>query len=281
MQKISVIKFWVAIPYVVLAVFVLPILIVISSIFGEWSENWSHLYDYVLFDYIYNSSVLVIGVLFVAFIVGTTSAWLVTNYRFPGKDFLEWALILPLAVPSYILAYTFTGLFDTFGTVNIMLRELLNFEEQFSLFPNVRNLSGAIIVFSFTLYPYVYLVTRSAFLNQSQSMLEAGRLLGLNSFQVFYKLGIPIIRPALIGGLMLVAMETLSDFGAVEHFAIQTFTTGIFRTWYGMYDIQTAMQLASMLLIFIGLFVILEKYSREKARYTTKSSTLSQKRSIH
>ncbi len=278
MQKISVIKLWVAIPYIVLAVFVLPILIVISSIFGEWSENWSHLYDYVLFDYIYNSSVLVIGVLFVAFIVGTTSAWLVTNYRFPGKDFLEWALILPLAVPSYILAYTFTGLFDTFGTANIMLRELLNFEEQFSLFPNVRNLSGAIIVFSFTLYPYVYLVTRSAFLNQSQSMLEAGRLLGLNSFQVFYKLGIPIIRPALIGGLMLVAMETLSDFGAVEHFAIQTFTTGIFRTWYGMYDIQTAMQLASMLLIFIGLFVILEKYSREKARYTTKSSTFKPKK---
>ena len=194
MQKISVIKLWVAIPYIVLAVFVLPILIIISSIFGEWSENWSHLYDYVLFDYIYNSSVLVIGVLFVAFIVGTSSAWLVTNYRFPGKDFLEWALILPLAVPSYILAYTFTGLFDTFGTANIMLRELLNFEEQFSLFPNVRNLSGAIIVFSFTLYPYVYLVTRSAFLNQSQSMLEAGRLLGLNSFQVFYKLGIPIIR---------------------------------------------------------------------------------------
>jgi len=211
MQKISVIKLWVAIPYIVLAVFVLPILIVISSIFGEWSENWSHLYDYVLFDYIYNSSVLVIGVLFVAFILGTTSAWLVTNYRFPGKDFLEWALILPLAVPSYILAYTFTGLFDTFGTVNIMLRELLNFEEQFSLFPNVRNLSGAIIVFSFTLYPYVYLVTRSAFLNQSQSMLEAGRLLGLNNFQVFYKRGIPIIRQALIGGLMLVAMKTLSD----------------------------------------------------------------------
>ena len=278
MQKISVIKLWAVIPYLVLAVFVLPILIVISSIFGEWSENWSHIYEYVLFDYIYNSSVLVIGVLFVAFIVGTTSAWLVTNYRFPGKDFLEWALILPLAVPSYILAYTFTGLFDTYGTANTMLRELLNYEEHISLFPNVRNISGAIIVFSFTLYPYVYLVTRSAFLNQSQSMLEAGRLLGLNNIQVFYKIGIPIIRPALIGGLMLVAMETLSDFGAVEHFAIQTFTTGIFRTWYGMYDIQTAMQLASMLLIFIGLFLMLEKYSRQNAKYTTKSSTFKPKK---
>ena len=273
MQKNSVINPWGIVPYVVLVIFVLPILIVISSIFGEWSENWSHLYEYVLFDYIYNSSVLVIGVLFFAFILGTTSAWLVTSYQFPGKDFLEWALILPLAIPSYILAYTFTGLFDTYGTVNIMMRDLLSLEENISLFPNVRNLYGAIIVFSFTLYPYVYLVTRSAFLNQSQSMLEAGRLLGLNNIQIFYKLGVPIIRPAIIGGLMLVAMETLSDFGAVEHFAIQTFTTGIFRTWYGMYDIKTAMQLASMLLVFVGLFVMLEKYTRDNAKYTSKSST--------
>ena len=278
MQKNSVINLRGIAPYVVLVIFVLPILIVISSIFGEWSENWSHLYEYVLFDYIYNSSVLVIGVLFFAFILGTTSAWLVTSYQFPGKDFLEWALILPLAIPSYILAYTFTGLFDTYGTVNIMMRDLLSLEENISLFPNVRNLYGAIIVFSFTLYPYVYLVTRSAFLNQSQSMLEAGRLLGLNNIQIFYKLGIPIIRPAIIGGLMLVAMETLSDFGAVEHFAIQTFTTGIFRTWYGMYDIKTAMQLASMLLVFVGLFVMLEKYTRDNAKYTSKSSTYKPKK---
>ena len=278
MQKNSVINPWRVAPYFMLVIFVLPILIVISSIFGEWSENWSHLYEYVLFDYIYNSSVLVIGVLFFAFILGTTSAWLVTSYQFPGKDFLEWALILPLAIPSYILAYTFTGLFDTYGTVNIMMRDLLSLEENISLFPNVRNIYGAIIVFSFTLYPYVYLVTRSAFLNQSQSMLEAGRLLGLNNIQIFYKLGIPIIRPAIIGGLMLVAMETLSDFGAVEHFAIQTFTTGIFRTWYGMYDIKTAMQLASMLLVFVGLFVMLEKYTRDNAKYTSKSSTYKPKK---
>ena len=278
MQKNSVINLWGIASYVVLVIFVLPILIVISSIFGEWSENWSHLYEYVLFDYIYNSSVLVIGVLFFAFILGTTSAWLVTSYQFPGKDLLEWALILPLAIPSYILAYTFTGLFDTYGTVNIMMRDLLSLEENISLFPNVRNLYGAIIVFSFTLYPYVYLVTRSAFLNQSQSMLEAGRLLGLNNIQIFYKLGIPIIRPAIIGGLMLVAMETLSDFGAVEHFAIQTFTTGIFRTWYGMYDIETAMQFASMLLVFVGLFVMLEKYTRDNAKYTSKTSTYKPKK---
>ena len=278
MQKNSVISPWGILSSLVLVVFVLPILIVISSIFGEWSENWSHIYDFALFNYIYNSSILVIGVLFIALIIGTTSAWIVTNYQFFGKNTLEWALILPLAVPAYILAYTFTGLFDTYGTANILIRDLFGFEDNYTLFPNVRNLVGAIIVFSFTLYPYVYLVTRSAFLNQSQSMLEAGRLLGLNAIQIFYKLGIPIIRPAIIGGAMLVAMETLSDFGAVEHFAIQTFTTGIFRAWYGMYDIQTAMQLASMLLVFVGLFIILEKNSRDNARYTSKSSTYKPKK---
>ena len=278
MQKNSVISPWGILSSLVLVVFVLPILIVISSIFGEWSENWSHIYDFALFNYIYNSSILVIGVLFIVVIIGTTSAWIVTNYQFFGKNTLEWALILPLAVPAYILAYTFTGLFDTYGTANILIRDLFGFEDNYTLFPNVRNLVGAIIVFSFTLYPYVYLVTRSAFLNQSQSMLEAGRLLGLNAIQIFYKLGIPIIRPAIIGGAMLVAMETLSDFGAVEHFAIQTFTTGIFRAWYGMYDIQTAMQLASMLLVFVGLFIILEKNSRDNARYTSKSSTYKPKK---
>jgi len=278
MQKNSVISPWGILSSLVLVVFVLPILIVISSIFGEWSENWSHIYDFALFNYIYNSSILVIGVLFIVLIIGTTSAWIVTNYQFFGKNTLEWALILPLAVPAYILAYTFTGLFDTYGTANILIRDLFGFEDNYTFFPNVRNLVGAIIVFSFTLYPYVYLVTRSAFLNQSQSMLEAGRLLGLNAIQIFYKLGIPIIRPAIIGGAMLVAMETLSDFGAVEHFAIQTFTTGIFRAWYGMYDIQTAMQLASMLLVFVGLFIILEKNSRDNARYTSKSSTYKPKK---
>ena len=118
---------------------------------------------------------------------------------------------------------------------------------------------GAIIVFAFTLYPYVYLVSRSALINQSKSMKEASRLLGLNEVQVFYKLGLPIIRPAVIAGVMLVIMETLSDFGAVDHFAIETFTTGIFRTWYGLYDLQTAMQLASLLLIIVSVFYLIEK----------------------
>ena len=247
----------------------------ISSLLGGYSENWSHLYEYVLFDYISNSLILVFGVGIVVFFLGTITAWTVTNYNFFGRNIFEWALILPLAIPPYILAYTFTGLFDPYGDANIFIREILGLDESVIIFPGVRNIYGAIIVFGFTLYPYVYLVSRSAFINQSKSMIEASRLLGLNQIQVFYKLALPIIRPAAIGGMMLVVMETLSDFGAVDHFAIETFTTGIFRTWYGLYDIQTAMQLASLLLITVGIFYIVEKNSRGKGIYTSSNSTFS------
>ena len=180
---------------------------------------------------------------------------------------------MPLAVPPYILAYTFTGLFDSYGTANNLIREIFSLNSEYIFFPNVRNIYGAIIVFSFTLYPYIYLATRIAFINQSRSLREVGETLGFSKFGVFFKLVLPMIRPAIIGGLMLVIMETLSDFGAVEHFAIQTFTTGIFRTWYGMYDLQTAMQLSSLLLIFITFFLVLERYSRNNISYTSGSPT--------
>ena len=243
------------------------------SLFSGYSENWAHLYNYVLVDYISNTLYLIIGVSLTSLLIGTISAWIVTNYDFFGKRFLEWALILPLATPPYILAYTFTGFFDAYGTANNIIREIFSLDQSFILFPNIRNIYGAIAVFSFTLYPYIYLVSRAAFLNQSRSILEAGRMLGLNQYEIFYKLSLPIIRPAVIGGLMLVIMETISDFGAVDHFAIQTFTTGVFRTWHGMYDLTTAMQLASILLIFVATFVWIEKTSRKKALYTSGSST--------
>ena len=267
---------WSFFPVVCFIFFITPVIIVIASLFGDYSENWTHLYNYVLGSYIRNSIYLVSGVLILVALVGVSTAWLVTNYDFFCKNILEWALILPLAVPPYILAYTFTGLFDTYGTANNLIREIFNLSREFTFFPKVRNVPGAIIVFSFTLYPYVYLVSRMAFINQSKSILEAGRTLGLNKIEVFYKLAVPMIRPAVIAGLMLVAMETLSDFGAVDHFAISTFTTGIFRTWYGMYDIHTAKQLASLLLIVAIMFIIAEKYSRKNADYSFAGSVFKQ-----
>ena len=268
-------SYWSSLPLAVLVVFTAPILIVILSLFGGFSENWFHIFDYLIFDYVKSSLILVLGVASIVLAVGTVTAWIVTTYNFPGKRLFEWALILPLAIPPYILAYTFTGLFDPFGDANNLARSLFGMDSNFVLFPNVRNIYGAIIVFGFTLYPYVYLVSRSAFINLSRSMQESARLLGLSQFQVFYKLSLPLIRPAVIGGLMLVVMETLSDFGAVDHFAIQTFTTGIFRTWYGLYDLQTAMQLASLLLLVIVIFYILERSNRGNELYSSSNSTFS------
>jgi len=263
---------WHGLPLFILLFFLSPIFIILSSAFADYSENWSHIYEYVLADYILNSLILVSGVSILVMTIGSLTAWLVTNYQFFGKRFFEWGLILPLAIPPYILAYTFTGLFDSYGTMNEIARSVFNLKQNEMLFPNIRNIYGAIIVFSFTLYPYVYLICRTAFLNQSRSMFEVGRTLGLSQASIFLKLALPLVRPALIAGTMIVAMETLSDFGAVDHFAISTFTTGIFRTWYGMYDLTTAMQLASMLLIFITFCLIIERISRKNASYSTIGS---------
>ena len=272
MRSSKIFSVWHGIPLFILLFFLAPILIILSSVFADYSENWSHIYEYVLGDYILNSLILVSGVSLLVMIIGSLTAWLVTNYQFFGKRFFEWGLILPLAIPPYILAYTFTGLFDSYGTMNEIARSLFNLEQNEMLFPNIRNIYGAIIVFSFTLYPYVYLICRTAFLNQSRSMFEVGRTLGLSQASIFLKLALPLVRPALIAGTMIVAMETLSDFGAVDHFAISTFTTGIFRTWYGMYDLTTAMQLASMLLIFITFCLVIERTSRKNANYSTIGS---------
>ena len=266
-------NFWKLIPVFFLLIFILPLIFVLGSLFGEFNDNWSHLIEYVLPKYVSNSLILIFGVAILSLILGVGTAWFLTNFDFLGKSWLEWAIILPLAIPPYILAYTFTGLFDSYGSANEMIRYLFNLESDFIFFPNVRNIYGAIVVFSFTLYPYVYLTTRMAFLNQSRSLMEAGKLLGNSNRLLFFRLAVPLVRPAIIAGLALVIMETLSDFGAVDHFAIQTFTTGIFRTWYGMYDLSTAMQLSSFLFLFVAIFIFLERFERRRMSYSYANST--------
>ena len=272
MPFLKILSIWHVLPILILLIFISPIFVILFSLFSDYSENWQHIYNYVLTDYIVNSFILVSGVSTLVIIIGSVTAWIVTNYQFVGRRFFEWGIILPLAIPPYILAYTFTGLFDSYGTLNEIAGSIFNLQQSESFFPNIRNIYGAILVFSFTLYPYVYLICRTAFLNQSRSMFEIGRTLGLSQKLIFLKLALPVVRPALIAGTMIVAMETLSDFGAVDHFAVSTFTTGIFRTWYGMYDLTTAMQLASMLLIFITFCLVIERTSRRNASFSTISS---------
>ena len=245
----------------------IPLLAVLFSLFQEGQGTWQHLAETVLPDYIANSLILMVGVAIGVIITGVGTAWLVVMCRFPGHKIFEWMLILPLAVPAYVVAYAYTDFFQSSGPVQVMIRDLtgLRFGEYW--FPNIRSMGGAIVVFTATLAPYVYLLARTAFLEQSICALEASRTLGRNAWRSFYALAIPMARPAIVTGTALALMETLADFGTVAHFGIPTFTTGIYRTWVSMGDRIAAAQLSSVLVTFVFALLLLERYGRYKARF--------------
>lgn len=245
----------------------LPVLVVLGFVLQPFNENWQHLYDNLLGEYISNSLLLMLGVTVGVLSMGIITAWLTSTCEFPGRRLLSWALLLPLAIPAYIIAYTYTGVLDFAGPVQSQLRDWFGWRYGQYWFPEVRSLGGAIAMLSLVLYPYVYMMARAAFLEQSVSVLEASRTLGNSSFQSFFRVALPLARPAIITGLSLALMETLADYGTVQYFGISTFTTGIFRTWYGLDDSVTAAQLASLLLGFVTMLILLERYSRRKARF--------------
>lgn len=245
----------------------LPVLVVVSSLFQPSTPAWQHLLDTLLKDYVINSLLLMVGVGFGTFVLGVTSAWVVTSYEFPGRRWLQWGLLLPLAVPAYIIAYTYTGLLDFAGPLQTSLRETFNWQYGDYWFPDVRSLPGAILMFSLVLYPYVYLIVRGSFLEQSRAVLEVSRSLGYGMWRTFFKVALPLARPAIVAGITIALMETLSDFGTVEYFGVATFTTGIIRTWFGMGDLQAAIQLSSMLLMFVFSLILVELWSRRKMRF--------------
>jgi len=250
-----------------------PILTVLSSIFANSGEIWQHLAATVLQDYIINSSILTIGVSCVVLIVGVGTAWLVTACSFPGSKIFEWALLLPLAAPAYLLAYTYTNMLEYFGPVQTWLREIFGWSSlQDYWFPSIRNIWGAIAMMGLVLYPYVYLLARLAFLEQSVCTLEASRSLGCGPWRSFFTVALPLARPGIMAGLALVMMETLNDFGTVEYFGVNTFTTGIYRTWFGMNNRLAAAQLAGILMLFIFLLLSLELWSRRQAKYYKNTS---------
>ncbi len=246
----------------------LPIWVVLSSVFVDARSIWQHLGNTVLSTYIANSLGLMVGVGSGTAIIGTGTAWLVTLCRFPGQRLFESALLLPLAAPAYILAYTYTELLEFYGPVQTQLRRWFGWETvQDYWFPNVRSLPGAIAMLTLVLYPYVYLLARSAFLTQSSILLEASRNLGCDPWGSFWRVALPLARPAIVAGLSLVLMETLNDLGTVEFFSVSTFTTGIYRTWFGMGERLAASQLAALLLVFIFALIALERISRQQQRY--------------
>ncbi len=246
----------------------LPVLAVVTNIFtGGTGDTWRHLLDTVLTDYVVNSLLLCLGVGLGVGAMGTGAAWLVALNEFPGRRVAEWALLLPMAMPAYVLAYTYTDFLQFVGPVQSFLRESFGWRKDDYWFPDVRSLSGAIVLFSCVLYPYVYLLVRTAFLERAGGAVEAARMLGLTPSQAVRRVLLPLARPAIAAGIALALMETLADYGTVAYFALPTFTTGIYRAWFSLGDRIAAAQLAACLLGFVLLLVTMEHISRGRARY--------------
>lgn len=251
---------------IAMLVFLPLITLVFMAVQGDLSVL-AHIGATVLPDYLWNSIGLVIGVGLGTLITGISSAWIVTRYEFYGRQFLQWALLIPLAMPAYITAYSYTGLLDAAGPVQQFIRAQfdLNYGEYW--FPSIRSLGGAAFVMAAVLYPYVYLLARASFVEQSSSLYKTSQLLGCSSTESFFRVALPIARPAIAAGLALALMETLADYGTVSYFGVSTFTTGIFRTWFGLGEVNSAAQLSIMLLSFVALLMVLEQMSRQRARY--------------
>lgn len=250
-------------------VLLIPILAVFVAASGDSEGLWSHLAATVLPYYVGNTLVLMAGVSVVSLCFGISSAWIVTRYEFPGSRLFEWMLLLPAAVPGYLIAYTYTDFLEYAGPVQMALRALFGWTSARDYwFPEIRSMHGAALVMGAVLYPYIYMMARSAFLTTPASLLDAGRLANRN---LFWGIALPLARPAIVAGLALVLMETISDFGTVEFFAIQTLTLGIFNVWLGMNNLAAASQIACVAFVLILALLTLETMARTRRRFADTS----------
>lgn len=237
-----------------------PILIVLLSWTQPVADIWTHMRQYVLPQVLKNTVILLLMVTLISGVIGTALAWVTSMYRFPGQRFFAWALMLPLAMPAYVLAFVTVGIVDFSGPLQTALREF-GFT---TAIPSVRNVWGAGLVLSLAFYPYVYLLARQAFLSQGRRAIEAGQMLGLSRSKVFFRLALPQALPWVIGGLLLASMETLADFGAVSVFNVDTFTTAIYKAWFGFFSLTTAAQLAALLIGVVFIVILFEQYWQAK-----------------
>jgi iron(III) transport system permease protein len=246
---------------------IIPVAVVIGHLLAPWSETWRHLADTILGAIVMNTLWLVLGVGLGVMAIGTGTAWLVTMCEFPGRKALEWALVLPLAVPAYVIAYTYTDLLQFAGPVQSWIRVVTGWRHGDYWFPPIRSLGGAIAMLVLVLYPYVYLIVRASFLQQSVCVLDVGRTLGQGPWRCFVRIALPMARPAMVAGTALALMETVADFGTVAYFGVPTFTTGIYKVWFSMGDRIAAVQLAALLLLVVLAILTLERASRGARRF--------------
>ena len=257
---------WSVLTLTIVCFIAVPIFTIIIKLFNGPGESWNHLKNTVLLDYVTNSLFLLLGTSILTLLFGVSSAWIVSRYEFKFRKQIEWLLILPLALPSYITAYAYAGVFDYGGIWQKIT---------FNLFPklDVMNLNGLIWILSISLYPYVYLASRAFFLNQSGRLFEASKLLGAGELKTVRKLILPLARPAIIGGLVLVMMEVLNDYGAAKYFGVSTFTTGIFRAWFSLEEPETAIYLSALLVFIIFVLMGFERWQRRNISYSVGTKT--------
>jgi iron(III) transport system permease protein len=255
---------WRLVPFLVAALVLIPIGTILSSFFAPTSDIWQHLVETTLLSLLINTFWLALGVVSGTALLGVSLAWLTAVCEFPGRKLFSWALLLPLAVPAYVTAFVVLGLFDFTGPVQSAFRSWLGPD---AWFPEVRGRMGVITVMVLAFYPYVYLLARNAFLTQGKRSLEASQSLGLNRTQGFFRVALPMARPWIAGGVMLALMETLADFGTVAVFNYDTFTTAIYKAWFGMFSLPAASQLASLLLVIVFALIVMEQQIRIRMRY--------------
>lgn len=258
-------RHWLISAILITAIVALPVVSVIFLAFFPDENIWPHLLSTTLPRYLVTTLKLMLGVGALTLVIGLASAWAVTMCEFPGRKFFEWAMLLPFAVPAYVIAYVYTSLLDYAGPVQGMLRTMMGWQDASDYwFPQIRSLEGATLMLGLVLYPYVYLLARAAFLEQSPSLFIVSRSLGHSALSTFFRVVLPIARPAVAVGLSLVLMETLNDFGTVDFFAVQTLTAGLFDTWMNLGNLGGAAQIATTMLIFVVILVTLERYSRRR-----------------
>tara|TARA_Y100001936_G_scaffold247419_1_gene293177 strand:- start:2473 stop:4161 length:1689 start_codon:yes stop_codon:yes gene_type:complete len=256
---------WRYIPFFVALLVLIPVGTIMFSLISPVGEVWQHLIETTLSRLLLNSFWVALGVAVGSSILGISLAWFTAVCDFPGRNIFSWGLLLPLSFPAYVLAFVILGIFDFTGPVQTSLRSWL--ENELMWFPSIRSRAGVIIVMTLAFYPYVYLLARNAFLTQGKRSLEAAQSLGLNYTQGFFKVALPMARPWIVSGILLVIMETLADFGTVSIFNYDTFTTAIYKAWFSMFSLSAASQLASLLIIIIFILIIIEQKFRLRIRY--------------
>ncbi len=263
---------WTAGAIVILLLVLTPIFTILIELFHSPGEHWGHIVTNLLPSYFSNSLILLGGVGCGTFILGVSMAWFVSVYDFPGRNYFEWLLILPLAFPSYMMGYSYVGILEYTGPIQAFLRNNLGIHFTGPII-DIMNMPGAIFILSISLFPYVYVICRASFMRQSSELQEAALLLGSNRWRVFTKIALPMARPAVAGGIALVGMEVLNDYGTVKYFGVDTFTSGIFRAWFSFGDINTAIHLSAILTLIVLLLIWLENFQRGSRNWTTQSAS--------